>query len=93
MKTFLTLCLLHLCLVVHGQDHKKKGYIYMEKSQRKLAQGKLAQARDYLESARKIDFHGGNREATAHSRMNLIEAQILLQEQQLVKGAFFSECR
>lgn len=80
MKTFLTLCLLHLCLVALGQDHTKKGYSYMEKSQRKLAQGKLAQARDYLESARKVDFHGGNPEATAHSRMNLIEAQILLQE-------------
>ncbi|WP_264511009.1 tetratricopeptide repeat protein [Flavobacterium sp. N1719] len=80
MNRSLILILLFIYLPHYAQDHTKKGYIYMEKSQRKLAQGKLAQARDYLESARKVDFHGGNPEATAHSRMNLIEAQILLQE-------------
>lgn len=80
MKHTLFVASLFISLTLYGQDHTKKGYSYMEKSQRKLAQGKLTQARDYLESARKVDFHGGNPEATAHSRMNLIEAQILLQE-------------
>jgi tetratricopeptide (TPR) repeat protein len=63
-----------------GQDDSDRGYVFIEKSQKYLNVGKLEKAKKLIDKAKEIDFHGGNPEATAKSRINLIEAQILIRQ-------------
>ncbi|MEN0007982.1 hypothetical protein [Flavobacterium nitrogenifigens] len=63
-----------------AQNDSDHGYFFIEKSQKYLNLGKLDKAKRFIAKARKSDFRGGNPEATAKSRINLIEAQILIRK-------------
>lgn len=80
MSRFIFLAIILFSINSIGQDYSDRGYIYIEKSQKYLNCGNLSKAKKFIDKARKIDFHGGNPEATAKSRINLIEAQIMIRK-------------
>ncbi|MDI1256637.1 MAG: hypothetical protein PSV16_11110 [Flavobacterium sp.] len=78
--TFLAIVLFSISSFGQYKYDSGHGFKFITKSENYLKTGNLDKAKKYIKKARKSDFQGGNPEATAKSRINLIEAQILIRQ-------------